>query len=134
MKDKAGFTLTEVLIAIVVVAVLAGLALPNYFRTVELARSNEATTNLRIIHAAQKIYHLNNNTYWPAGSSSSVLATINTNLNTDLSTQFYNTLQVSAGSGTGNAATFTAEARRGNPGDKRFSITQTGTISESGTY
>ena len=124
----------EVLITIVILGVLAGLAVPNYFRTVEQARSNEARANLNVVYTGEKIYLLNNNMFWPAGGGTdNVIADINTNLNIDLSTQYY-TLSITSSAGTGAAATFTATASRGNAGAKQFSIDQTGAMTESGSY
>lgn len=132
MRRTKGFTLTEVLIAIVVVAVLAGLALPNYFRTVEQARSNEAISNLNTVYMGQRIYRLNAGRFWPnPDGANSTLADINNNLNLELTTRFYNTITVTS---TGAGTAFTAVAARGNPGAKTFTINQNGTITEAGSY
>ncbi len=131
-RRESGFTLTEILIAIVVLGVLAGLALPNYFRTVEQARSNEAVANLNIIRMGERIYRLNNGRYWPnPDGTDNTLATINSTLNIELNTTYYNTLSVTS---TSTGAAFTATASRGNTGAKQFTIDQNGAITESGTY
>ena len=131
-RRESGFTLTEVLITIVVLAVLAGLAMPNYFLTVEKSRSNEAVANLNVIRMGERIYKLNNGRYWPnPDSADSTLADINTNLNVDLDTRYYNTITVTT---TGTGTAYTAVAARGNSGNKTFTIDQSGTITESGTY
>ncbi len=132
---KTGFTLIEVLMTIIILGVIVGLAVPNYFHTVEQARSNEARVNLQIILMGQKIYLLNNNTFWPAGLTNTTLSDINTNLNTDIATPQYYSLSVTADANTGTAATFSATASRGNAGDKKFKITQAGgTPAETGSY
>ncbi len=41
-RQKQGFTLLEVIIVIIIVGVLASLALPRFFGTVEFSRSTEA--------------------------------------------------------------------------------------------
>ncbi len=131
-RPQRGMTLTEVLIAVVVVGVLAGLALPNYFRTVEQARSNEAISNLNTVFMGQRIYRLNAGRFWPnPDGTDATLATINTTLNLELTTQFYNTISVTS---TGAGTAFTATASRGNTGAKQFTIDQNGTITESGSY
>ena len=39
---KSGFTLLEIIIVVIIVGVLASLALPRFFQTIEFARSLEA--------------------------------------------------------------------------------------------
>ncbi len=41
-KNRSGFTLLEIIIVIIIVGVLASLALPRFFNTIEYARSTEA--------------------------------------------------------------------------------------------
>ncbi|HTL69856.1 MAG TPA: prepilin-type N-terminal cleavage/methylation domain-containing protein [Candidatus Eisenbacteria bacterium] len=132
--SRRGVTLTELMVVLTILGVVAGLAVPNYFRTLEVSRSNEARANLNVIHMGQKIYKLNNNRYWPGGGGTdTTLSNINSNLNIDITTTFY-TLSVTSGAGTGAAATYSATASRGNTGAKTFTITQAGTITESGSY
>lgn len=50
--NKSGFTLLEVIIVIIIVGVLASLALPRFFRTVEYSRSMEALENLSTIRSS----------------------------------------------------------------------------------
>lgn len=45
-NNKSGFTLLEIIIVIIIVGVLASLALPRFFRTVEFSRSTEAVNTL----------------------------------------------------------------------------------------
>ena len=119
------FTLMEVLIVIVIMGVLAGLAVPNYFKTVEKARSSEAAANLKTIHLGQKIHRVDSNTFYGPSSS---LSDINTNLDIDLAEEFY-TLLITAASATKYTAT---ASRKG--GSKVFTKTETGKITESGGF
>jgi type IV pilus assembly protein PilA len=49
LNKKSGFTLLEIIIVIIIVGVLASLALPRFFTTIEYSRSTEALTNLGVI-------------------------------------------------------------------------------------
>jgi len=53
-----GFTLTEILIVVVIIAVLATLALPMLVKTIEKAKIGEVISNLNLIRTGQKIYFL----------------------------------------------------------------------------
>ena len=46
---KFGFTLLELIIVIIIVGVLTAIALPKYFKLIELSRLTEAITNLRVL-------------------------------------------------------------------------------------
>jgi len=62
-RQKSGFTLLEIIVVILIVAVLAGLALPRFFRTVEYSRGMEALTNLGSIRQAMQRCYLFDNSY-----------------------------------------------------------------------
>jgi len=55
---KIGFTLTELLIVVVIIGVIAVLALPMLVKTIEKAKVGEAMSNLNLIRTGQKIYFL----------------------------------------------------------------------------
>ncbi len=54
--SRAGFTLIELLVVIAVIAVLAGLAVPLYQRSVEGGRATVCVSNLRQIGAGLNVY------------------------------------------------------------------------------
>lgn len=62
-KECRGFTLLEMLIVVVIIAVLAALALPNYFGMKEREYDRDAGANLKLIMAAQKIYRMETGVY-----------------------------------------------------------------------
>ncbi len=47
--DRKGFSLLELIIVIIIVGVLSALALPRYFKMIEVARTPEAIVNLKLI-------------------------------------------------------------------------------------
>jgi len=53
-----GFTLIEVLIAVIIIGIIAGIAYPNYVKFVTEARRSDATTNLTRIAALQNRFYL----------------------------------------------------------------------------
>ena len=113
MKERpSGFTMTEVMIALAIIAVLAGLAIPGYFRTIETSRGNEALTTLNIIHMGEKIYRLNNGTFW-AGGLNATTASIDSNLNVDISPQFYDDIDFSAVTANGYTCRVTRNSSSG---------------------
>ncbi|MDZ4241217.1 MAG: prepilin-type N-terminal cleavage/methylation domain-containing protein, partial [Candidatus Omnitrophota bacterium] len=59
-----GFTLLEIIIVIIIVGVLASLALPRFFSTVEYSRSTEALSSVSAIRQSmERCYLQRNGTY-----------------------------------------------------------------------
>ncbi len=58
-----GFTLLEILIVLVILAVVAGLAIPAYISAVEKSRKQEAIASLSAIRDAEQRFFAINNTY-----------------------------------------------------------------------
>jgi len=48
-RNSRGFTLLEIMIVIIIIAVLASLAMPKLFRVIEFSRSAEAVNTLSVI-------------------------------------------------------------------------------------
>lgn len=53
-----GFTLLEIIIVVIIIGVLASLAMPRYFKTVEYAKGQEALTSLSILRQAMNRCYL----------------------------------------------------------------------------
>ena len=58
LKKKSGFTLLEIIIVIIIVGVLASLALPRFFSTVEFAKSTEALASLGAVRQSLERFYL----------------------------------------------------------------------------
>ena len=72
LNKKSGFTLLEIIIVIIIIGVLASLALPKFFQTINFAKSTEALNTLgEIRRAADRCAML-------AGGSSADYSTCNT--------------------------------------------------------
>lgn len=62
-RGKNGFTLIEILVVIVVIALLATLVAPNVFRNVETAQDATARSQIAMFGAALDAYRLDNGRY-----------------------------------------------------------------------
>ncbi len=140
ISERAGFTLAEVLIVVVILGVLAGLAIPSYTNSIEQSRANEAQANLNIIYTAEKIYKVNNGTFWAPPGTPIVVGSsdpsytsdnsVNYKLNIDLAPpEFYPIASIVA-AGSGDTATFTATATRNGGGW----VGRSASINEAGFY
>jgi prepilin-type N-terminal cleavage/methylation domain-containing protein len=64
MKNtKSGLSLMEVMITLVIVAIIAGLAYPQYQKMVSRSKQTEAKTILQAIYVAQDLYFIANQEY-----------------------------------------------------------------------
>lgn len=78
---KAGFTLVEVIIIVIIIGILASFAMPQYAKTQERGLDNEAKANLVLIQAAENLHKIESNAFY---GPSAVHADLNTNLNVSL--------------------------------------------------
>jgi len=112
-----GFTLLELIIVVITIAILVSLAVPQYSKAVERAREKEAIANLKLIQAAEKIYKLENTVFYaPQGDINS----INVKLRLDLTTVTWR-YTIS-----GNVNNFTARGIRTIWGARTYWINQYG--------
>jgi len=118
---KRGFTLLELVIVIIVIGILAGLAMPQYFRVVEKGRVAEGLQILGLLRAAQLRYYAEKAVY---------TATV-TDLDFEYTTPKYFT--IAAVAGPTNLATATRNGIN-NPGYGSYALTIAvdGTITCSG--
>jgi prepilin-type N-terminal cleavage/methylation domain-containing protein len=68
-KKKKGFTLMELLIAVAIVVILAGVGIPVYLKFMASSKHAEASQNLSGIKLSEEGYKLANGVYIPCGVS-----------------------------------------------------------------
>ena len=83
---KKAFTMMELIIVIIIISIIFGMAMPGFNKMKEDNKDKKATSNLRLMQAAERFYYVENSTYYPSAGTQTVIATINTNLKLSLST------------------------------------------------
>ena len=88
---KSAFTLTELIITLIIIGILVSLALPLFTRAMESTRANEAKAALEQIRAGERIYRTSEGYYYPHSADHSSAeedeATINSFLKLFLDTR-----------------------------------------------
>jgi len=71
---KKGFTLVELIIVVIIIGILATIAVPQYMKAVERARSGKARSALVMISNAEKMYGAEWNGLYTAVNSGGLVA------------------------------------------------------------
>lgn len=111
LPDRArlvqGFTLIEIMIAVVIVAILAAIALPSFMDSVRKGRRSEAFAALSALQQAQERWRGNNANYGAMVNLTTIAAT---------TPNGYYAISIDANNATGYTATATGQGGQANDG------------------
>ena len=79
-NDIVSFTLTELMIVVIIVGIMAAFAVANYTRSIERSHRRDAETQLTNIWSAEQIYRAQYGQYWPSDEGSHLISEINSTL------------------------------------------------------
>lgn len=129
-KTSSGFTLIELMIAIVIIGVLAAIAVPTYQEYIKKSRRAEAAAVLTEAAQQLEVYYSQNGRYCDTSACANIAPVIQTTVPAG-GTAYYN---VGASAITATSYTLNATPVGGMAGDEcgTFTITQTGQTSVSG--
>jgi len=128
MKKSKGFTLVELIIVIVIVAILSIVAVPMYRGYTQRAMASEGKTLLGSISSAQKVYFAEFGTFYSASGP------VDSVLDVDSRSNKYFVNWSVTGSATGFTASTTGQAGTGVAGQTvMLDVTTTGEPSWSGS-
>jgi Tfp pilus assembly protein PilE len=121
---RAGTTILEVMIVLVIIAILCSMSVPSFARTLEQSRANLAGANLRAIWSAERMYWLEYRMYTADLSGLQAMGLLDPTIVSSQAVYTYQITYADSNAFTA-AATRTASARWNGS----FSIDDTGTIS-----
>ena len=129
MKKRSGFTLIELFIVVLVVAILAVIAIPILSKNMEKSKTGEVISTLNLIRMAEKDYYLDSNprTYTTDFSLLNI-----DNPNSIASENRYFTYTIPTGDS--NGFTATATRKDGSYAGDWYTINQDGSITSSGRF
>lgn len=135
-RDERGFSLTEVLVVLIVIGVLAAIALPMFIGQRGKGQDASAQSNARNMVSALESCHANASSYASCETSQDVVASgISTgtgNNQVNLATLTTNGYRVEAKSVSGN--TYTISKSSGGPPTRTCSTTGKGSCPASGNW
>ena len=107
MRNK-GFTLLELLIVVIVIAVLATIALPQFTNVAEQGRASKARANLNTMAGAERSNEATNGSYLVAADEAAILTNLGVDADADKDWDY----SVTALNPTSGTPTFTLTASR----------------------
>ena len=128
LRKKAAFTLLELIVTIVIIGILTGLAIPMFPRAIESTKAKEAVAGLQSIRSGERIYRVEEGTYWRTEGVVSDNDTINDTLRTLLDESADRNWDYSVNATDADNFTATATRQGGSNNGETITIDQGGTI------
>ena len=66
-RSRAGFTLMELMVVITIIGILAGFAIPQYLKTIESSRADDAAALMNMVATTNRMYALDHGGSYTAG-------------------------------------------------------------------
>jgi len=125
-----GFTLIEILIVVIIIAVLAGLAVPMFQGTVEKSRKAEALSVLSALRHSEMRYFAANNTY----TTNMALLDYNPTVADTSGQTVHFAYTVPTGTAVALVCRATRNAVDGGDGTSTVNVNQAGVVSGTGVF
>ncbi len=117
-RHKKGFTLIELMIVIVIVAILVGLAVPSFLESVRKSRRSDGLDAIIDIHLEQERYRVNNPAYADDNGDLLIADPL-------ISQEGHYSVAITAGDATSYSITGTAIGSQANDSCGNFTLTFT---------
>lgn len=70
-QRRAGFTLIELLVVVLIIGILTAFAIPQYTRTIERSKADDALAILKMVGTVNRMYAMDNNNSYAVGTLTS---------------------------------------------------------------
>lgn len=127
-EAQQAVTLMELMVVIVIIGILAGIAIPMFPRAMEATKAKGAVAALQQIRTGERVYRVEENTYWPRAAAVSTISTINDTLRVFLDTRDEGNWGYSVDATDATHFTATATRTSGMYKNKQIRIDQDGDV------
>jgi len=106
--NKKGFTLTELIVVVVVLGLMISFAIPSYTNSIRKSHERDMILQLSVLHSSNLIYRAQQGTYWDtSGVLENDLTVINATLGINIISNDGTTYSYNSADGTAFTATAT---------------------------